>query len=193
MKRLLIRRGCGGQHLCAGDFMARKAQAWYLDLVGGMLIFIIGIVAYHHANVNLSGEDAERYGGLLSEADSIAAMLMTPGYPEDWSDATVEQIGVVSSHRLDAGKWLNFSGIPYNRSKVLLGARHEFFAFVEEKNGSAANISGVCGVGNPLVSQATQGCLPANMQGTAYSDLARRDRYALHDGRVVKMVVYIWR
>ena len=157
--------------------MGKGGQAWYLDLVAGMLIFIIGLVAYYHANINISHDDIEGYGDLLRNADSIEAMLMTPGYPDGWNASTVEQIGVVDDHRLRPENWARFSGIPYNQSKSIFGTPYDFAAFVEEINGTVANVSGACAVGYPSV---IVGCQNIDMGMVSYKSLARKERYAFH-------------
>ncbi|HLD87506.1 MAG TPA: hypothetical protein VJB12_05600 [Candidatus Nanoarchaeia archaeon] len=48
--------------------MSRKAQAWYLDLVAGMFIFIAGLIVYYYANTNLSYDDKEIYDDISRDA-----------------------------------------------------------------------------------------------------------------------------
>ena len=176
--------------------MSRKAQAWYLDLVAGMFIFIAGLIVYYYANTNLSYDDKEIYDDISRDAESIASLLLTPGYPLDWDSETVEQIGVVTGQELDEGKWLQFSAIPYNESRRLLGTQNEFFAFLAEKNESIINITSLCGIGDPSViagKDSDGNCLPISLEEVRFADLAKKERYILHNGRVAKAVVYLWR
>ena len=53
-----------------------------------------------------------------------------------------------------------------------------------------ANVSGACAVGYPSV---IVGCQNIDMGMVSYKSLARKERYAFHDGRVVKLTVYLWR
>lgn len=129
----------------------RKAQAWYMDLVAGIFIFVIGLVTYYYANTNISNENQELFNDISREADAVSSQLLTSGYPPQWDNATVQKIGVAEGNRLDEQKWLRFSQMPYEESRKTLGTGFEFFVFVEGEEENITNILGVCGIGHPLV------------------------------------------
>jgi hypothetical protein len=160
-----------------------------------MFIFIVGLTVYYYANTNISSDDKERFDDLTREGDALAAQLLTQGYPAQWDLSTVELIGVVSGQHLDASKWLAFSAINYSESRRLFGTQYDYLVFIAEKNGSVANISSRCGIGDlqfNLSIGSNAACPLFTIDSLGHRDLSRSERYVFFGDRVVKIVVYLW-
>ncbi len=173
----------------------RKAQAWYLDLVAGMLIFIVGLVIFFNANTNIERNSKLLFEELSQDANGISSQMLTPGYPNGWDIQNVELIGVVDNGKINPQKWSEFQSIPYNLTKRLLGVSSEYLVFIEENNKSIARLEGVCAIGFeqaiPEV-DADGNCMNQSMESISHQSLSRKERHAFLESRTVSVVVFSW-
>ena len=122
---------------------------WFMDFVIGTLIFSFMLIAYYTYTANISKQDSLTARDLLLDAESVSSSLLLGGFPDNWNNNTVQSIGVTNSNqRVNNTKFLNFEGLPYNKTKKLFGTVYDYFIFFTDENANITPVEGVCGVGH---------------------------------------------
>lgn len=121
--------------------MKKKAQAWGLDLIIALVIFIIGVVAFYTFMLNNSSSD-EIFSAMKSEGEAISDSLLTEGAPIDWEVSNVNSIGITSENGINESKawrFYNLSESDYPRTKLIFNLKDEYLVYFSENlsyNGS---------------------------------------------------------
>ena len=174
-----------------------KAQAWYADFAIGLLLFFFTTVIYFGYTDNFQKQDRSELSDMLTDARAVSSSLILSGYPNDWNGSTVVRIGISDDQRLNATKLQLFSALNYTLTKRRFATPYEYFVFFANNKGEVLNVSGVCGVGSPLVNTsygAVQGtCNPINLTGISLKNIVKTERYVVYNSSVVKMEIYLWR
>jgi len=116
---------------------ARASQIFSLDFASSASIFMIFFVIFLLAYSRLKDETdySERMRNLMLSSNKVSDVLVgTKGFPEDWTNETVETIGLASEENvLSSGKIASLADIPYSNSKALLPiGNFEFFLNLSE-------------------------------------------------------------
>ena len=77
--------------------VSQKAQAWGIDLMAAMTIFIVAITVFFVYSLNQSGEARSIIEDLNYDGKIFSNDLTSEGYPDDWVEANVVKILVNSS------------------------------------------------------------------------------------------------
>ncbi len=165
--------------------MSAKAQAWTTDFIVGFLIFMIAMILITKLIFNTFLDDS--FEVVYSEGQELSELLMTSGFPRNWTNSSVFTPGIVDSSRLNLTKLDEFRKISYDRSKGLLGIKSDYFYFFT-KNDSILNISGELGQGHPAASITNNS---VNITET-YKNLIKIERFVVHDATIVSMILYVW-
>jgi len=175
-----------------------KAQVWYTDFIIALLIFVIALVIYYEYTTNLSNQDKGLLDDLLGDAKTISSSLVSAGYPTNWTNTTVERIGLTNNdQRIDETKLDAFLGMTYKDSRKVFGTKYDYFVFFEDRNNDITEIGGdseKCGVGHPDADQEIEGseCLSINLTTINPEKVVKITRLVVYDSEIVKMVVYVW-
>ena len=176
--------------------MNSKGQAWYADFAIGLLLFFFTLVIYIGYNDNFQKQNMGELNNMITDARAVSSSLILSGYPSDWNSSTVVRIGISDDQRLNATKLLRFSALNYTLTKRIFATPYEYFVFFANNKGEVLNVSGVCGVGSPLVNVsygAVQGtCNPINLTGISLKNVVKTERYLVYNSSVAKMGVYLW-
>ncbi|UCD03227.1 MAG: hypothetical protein JSV63_01150 [Candidatus Aenigmatarchaeota archaeon] len=156
----------------------RKAQLWTLDMALSLLIFFSALLSAIFAWNYISADTVENR--MLKELQLKAfelsdSLIRTPGIPAVWNDSTVQVIGLAySDNILDENKVKEFVGMDYSVAASMLDINpYEFYFEVKDINGTVYENSTV-----PLSASA--------------STIVPIERYAVYNGRVVKVKLVIW-
>jgi len=175
---------------------SRSGQAWYMDFTIGLLLFTFALLAYFSYANNFQQEEKSSLELLSKDAQAISSSLLLSGYPNGWDSTSVVRIGIADEQKLNVTKVLNFKQINYTQTKIKFGTTYDYFVFFVNNKGEALNVSGVCGVGSPLINtgygSAAGICNPINLTGINIKSLVNVERYLVYNSSVVKMVVYLW-
>jgi len=117
----------------------RKAQAWSLDFIVGLVIFAAAIIFYFIYSGDVFNYPEADLDELRVEASSISSALMTPGYPPGWNSSNVIRIGISEDgSRISWAKLQNLNEIAlnYSRMKYLLKVRNDFQITITDDNSS---------------------------------------------------------
>lgn len=125
----------------------KKAQAWGFDLVVGLIIFLVGILAFYIYTANLPSQGEEMLQELQQEGEVVADSLMTEGSPVDWTPSRVERIGLLSDDRINQTKLDNFrslAGSSYGSTRSMFRITNHYFVYLggDVAGGIGANPTG---------------------------------------------------
>lgn len=128
-----------------------KAQAWFADFAIAIVIFSFVIIAYYSYTANISKQDSIVLDDVISDSKLVSSSLLSKGFPDSWNNETVQRIGITNNEqKLDDEKVAEFGGLPYNRTKNLLGISYDYLVFFLNGSNSLVNVNGVCHAGLPL-------------------------------------------
>lgn len=175
-----------------------KGQVWFSDFTLGVLIFGFALAFYFVYSNDLSQDSVFQFENLISDMEHISTSLVSEGYPLSWTNNTVERIGITDNdQRINVNKLHNFSKIPYNESKKILGTIYEYFVFFKNMSGGVVNMGGLCGVGSPYVNTSIKdNQCSINISRVEADHMTKIERYLLfpHNNKseIVSMGVYLW-
>jgi hypothetical protein len=141
---------------------------------------------------NLNHQELNALNDVALDGQTLAESLTGEGYPTDWTNATVQRIGLVDGLELNETKLALFSAITqedYYRSKSLFNIRSDFVVFFLNESDGPVAVDGVTHIGPAGVGWSAAGI---DLSGVAVDNLASFTRIVLSHGRVTKMVVYAW-
>jgi hypothetical protein len=128
----------------------KKSQAWGLDLLIALMIFIIGLAAFFLFYLNYSDDVGNDYESLSFDGNNLADSLFSEGNPPDWNSTLVVSIGLLTGNSLDPVKLENFyylSQSDYQQTKAIFNTNYDYFFFLD--NNLSIDNSSVRGIGKP--------------------------------------------
>jgi len=153
--------------------MKRKAQAWSLDFITSMAIFLLVLVTLYFVwnYVNVQNMEQKTLDEIETTALAVSdSLIRTGGLPEDWNTTNVNIIGLAQEENvLDPEKvsyFLSMGSSNYNLTKNILTGKYDFFFSMTDLNGT---------------SYGTIGSVPADRT------VVPVERYCSYKGRIVKV------
>lgn len=115
--------------------MGGRGQNWSLDLIIGVVIFLLAIGVIYSLLSNKSREDV---APLRIESEVIATKLTTP------EAATSDEMIVATDNQLDIEKLQELTKYPggYDALKEELGVQNDFCIYLQDENGNVIYIEG---------------------------------------------------
>ncbi len=158
----------------------KKGQAWGFDLMIALVIFISGIVLFYLFSLNSPSQGTETLDELRYEAQLIGSNLVTPGFPTDWTSATVVQIGITDNGKINQTKLdrlYNITTAPsgYSATRSLFNTHNEYFFNFSTQMFIEGNP--VEGIGN---------------QPSSASNIIRYSRLAIYNDQPVTISILSW-
>ncbi|MFH1915725.1 MAG: hypothetical protein ABIJ21_00530 [Nanoarchaeota archaeon] len=167
----------------------RKGQAWSVDYTIGILLFLFAIIIGITIISNIFSN--QEYEKLLKDAELVSDLLASPGYPSDWDNDTVYQIGLLTDGKVNISKLRTLYMMPPNTARKYLKTRNNLFVFIEDKDYGIVYTNKTCGYGDSGITsngtvkyhtvayyyaQLTDGLLLSTMNQTYTADLYLRDQ-----------------
>lgn len=151
----------------------KKAQAWYLDFMVGILILITTLFFYYQFQGNISDSLESEWQEMIIDSKFISSSLISEGFPANWTNSTVEIIGLTNgNYRINMTKMQEFAGMDYSDAKEALKTRYNFYFYLAGEN-------------NTLLYE-------AGLNATDPKFLVQATRFVIYNSSVHRMVVYIW-
>jgi len=165
----------------------KTAQIWTLDLIAGMVLFLIVIVMYFmFSNTMLQPQD-ETYADIYRSLEIVSGSLMTSGNPLNWTADDVNAIGITNgNYRLNTSKLANFSTLDYSEAKLLLKTNYEYLIFFENRSDDVIPLFGQSYFGKPGITR-------DNIQQIERpKTLLLTKRFLIYNSEIIVMEVYLW-
>jgi hypothetical protein len=127
------------------------------DFVVGLTIFLMAIVVFEsfYGNLESGINNYKTRNDAQTKANSVADILATsPGYPNDWSNDTVEVIGLYDSGFLSLEKFSQLMKLEYYTAKRKMGVGG-YEVWIEMQNISGSTL-GSYKFGRPVDENASQ-------------------------------------
>lgn len=170
------------------NFFSRKAQAWGMDLMVAVIIFMIAIVSFFLYTLNNPREGTEAIDELRYDARIISESIMSAGYPSGWElsadpGGTVKTIGVLNSfneNRINDDKleeFYNLAVSDYDKTKALFNTKFEYF--VSLSSGDMDVGGGVSGIG-------------LDPSSNSPKNLVRVTRFTIYKDKPVTLYIDVW-
>jgi hypothetical protein len=151
----------------------RRAQVWYIDFMVGLLILITSLFIYYQYQGNLLDQSDVEWQEMIIDSKAITSSLISAGYPTNWTNETVEVIGLTDGdYRLNTTKVMLFRNISYKRARELLKTRFNFYFFVQDENGTKF--------------------YDAGLNETDPSFLVQTTRFVIYNSSLHRMVLHLW-
>ena len=178
----------------------RKGQIWVSDFVVGMLIFGLAGFIFFKAYANFIFQRGGDFDELLIDAKSISNVMVYTGYPQNWTEADVQRIGITDGtstiNQTKLRRFKNLSLTDYQRTKELLGVNHDYLIIFQEAQGNPINVTdNVSSVGPPSVGL---GAVVGNASVDVVAKISRFITYQTNSSPSNRtketgiMVVYTW-
>jgi len=156
----------------------KKAQAWGIDLMIALSIFLFGIIAFYLYALN-SPQNQTQLDSLLYEGSLVADNLLSEGSPSNWNEGTVTKLGILSNSKINETKLemlYNLTESDYPRTKFILGTKENFFINLSEP--ITIQSETIDGIG---------------LSPTDPTNLVRISRLTIYKNKPVNLEVYVWK
>ena len=101
---------------------------WYLDLfIAVTLVFIVSVVYIQHMSQSRGIQT-----DLLSKAQTMSGLLMSPGYPLNWNTSTVVIPGVVNDYHINQTKLNSLYDLPHKDLVYLFQVENNVYIYLEQ-------------------------------------------------------------
>ena len=158
----------------------KKAQAWGTDLTIAFVIFSFAIIFFYFYSLNYSNETEDILEILTYEGNYIADSLLSSGYPDQWQESNVIEIGLTTSGKINQTKITNFYNLAqndYEKTKRIFGTKYDYYFFMEDPINSTLE-----GIGKPGV----------NSTNIAAQNIIKITRLTIYQNKPTTAYVYIF-
>jgi hypothetical protein len=154
-------------------YRKKKSQVWYIDFMVGLLILITTLIIFYQYQGNLSDRAEAEWQEMIIDSKSISSTLMTEGYPLNWTNETVEILGLTDgNYRINGTKVMQFKNMSYKHARQVFRTRFQFYFFIEDSNGTKM--------------------YDAGLNATDPSFLVQATRFVLYNSTISRMVLHLW-
>ena len=175
--------------------MNKKAQVWSLDVIMGIVIFMVAIVIFYVYTINLSEDTESKSQDLDTDAEFFSSNLLSEGSPRNWNITNALIPGVMTGVEINQTKLdnlynLTYSDYPqgYQRLIIMVGTRFDFYFYLNDKmtiNITASTIE-VDGIGKLNVNR-------TNLQEIENpSNVVKFERFTVYQKKPTKLILLLW-
>ena len=161
----------------------KHAQIWSLDLMAGMMLFLVGIMIFFTYTLNQPSEAQDNFEMLFYDGKIIADSLMSSGYPQQWNSTSAITIGITDENRINETKLKNLydiTTVDYTSTKRLFNTKYDYYFFFEENMTIDSNE--VEGIGKPN----------ANKDNINARNLIKITRFTVYQNKTTPLYLYLW-
>ncbi len=161
----------------------KNAQAWGIDLIIAGFIFTIGITSFYLYTINYTADSEEVIETLRYEGNIIADIILSEGYPKNWTLINVVSPGILSENKINETKLQNFYTLTisdYPKTKTLFNTRYDYLLLFNENLTIGANE--INKIGKPGVSPGT----------ISSENLIKITRFTIYKNTPITVNLYIW-
>ncbi|MBS3085589.1 hypothetical protein J4225_02790 [Candidatus Pacearchaeota archaeon] len=144
---------------------SKKAQAWSLDVVVAIVIFMAGVIILYVYAINYVNQGGQQLDDLLYQGNTAAELLLGD-----------DELGLVSNGKINQDKLNDFYASDYKLKKMRLGVKDDFYFILQnlEVNGTLVGYAGL-------------------MNSTAVKNSIKVSRFSVYKNKPIKFQIYVWR
>lgn len=161
----------------------KKAQAWGIDLIAGLMVFLAALAIFYTFSVNYSGDSDEIYEKMIYRSEILTDIILSEGYPEKWNKTNVETIGITDQGKINQTKLDYFYELAednYVLSKNLLDIEYDYF--IKFDSNIKINNSVVEGIGKT----------GTDVDNIDSKNLIKKTRFSVYENKPCTVYIYIW-
>lgn len=163
----------------------KRAQIWGIDLMSGMVLFIVGVVILFIYSLNQSDEVQDNLELLFYEGKIVADNLLSSGYPSNWDTGNVITMGISDNNKINETKLeklykMIYIDNNYTITKNLLNTQYDYYFFLNQN--MTINSTEVEGIGNPGVT----------INNINAKNLIKITRFTIYKNKTTPLYIYIW-
>ncbi|MBW2990348.1 hypothetical protein KY348_01445 [Candidatus Woesearchaeota archaeon] len=180
----------------------KKSQVWVSDYTLSMLLFVLAVILSVKIVINSFSTNTV-FDDLKMDASKMSEILLSEGYPVDWTNETVIRPGLLTAERLNESKVVEAMNMTYTRLKPTLQTRYEFLVIFEDSRQAMIEFDNLCVIGSPdvninkTVAGPITDCHNPLFDPDDYDNLVKLTRLVVHESgseaEIIKMVVYAWK
>ncbi len=164
----------------------KRAQIWGIDLMSGMVLFVVGMVILFVYSLNQSNEVQDNFELLFYEGKTIADNFLSSGYPSDWNSTNVITIGISDDSKLNETKLENlyemiYIDSNYSTTKNLLNTQYDYYFFLNQN--MTINSAEIEGIGKPGITK----------NNINVKNLIKITRFTIYQNKTTPFYIYIWK
>ncbi|MDP2925049.1 MAG: hypothetical protein Q8N99_01625 [Nanoarchaeota archaeon] len=162
---------------------SKRSQAWGMDLIIAVMLFLMGMIVFMIYTINSSSESNEEIAQLSLEGELIMTNILSEGYPDDWNSSNVVNIGIIDNEKINQTKLERFYDLSisnYGKTKSIFDTEYDYFFVVD--NMTIRGL-GVGGIGKP----------GTDIDNLNTSSLLKISRLTLYNYKVKNSYLYIWK
>jgi hypothetical protein len=165
--------------------MKIKGQVWSLDIMAGLMLFLVGIMIFFVYSLNQPSQAQETLALLNYDGKIIADNLLSSGYPDNWNSQTAITIGITTEEKINQTKLetlyqMVYIQNNYTKTKNLFNTIYDYYFFLDQN--ITISSGPIEGIGKP-------GITKNNINAT---DLIKITRYTIYQNKTTPLYLYIW-
>jgi len=123
---------------------SKKSQMWYMDFIIGLTIFtMILILSFRYMGDDYIIQTRDKQS-LVHTSKLFSESLMSEGIPQNWTEATVTNPGILSNNKLNLTKLELLNNITlnnYDYIRSLFELKSEFLFYFTDTNDNIINLT----------------------------------------------------
>lgn len=128
----------------------RSGQAWSVDFAVSLLLFVAAMVIAYTMLTNVLSD--RKFDDVRTQARGAAELLVTPGYPDHWTNESVIRTGLVADSELSLRKARALASVDNDAMRKGLRVTDAVYVYVLNATNGTEAVFGECGVGDLSVS-----------------------------------------
>ena len=155
---------------------SKRSQAWGIDLMVAVMIFVFGIIVLYIYALNLPSQSNETLENLFYDGKNILNDVLSEGYPEDWNSINAVNIGILSDDKINITKLERFRDLiqeDYSKTKILFNTKYDYIVYIEGTSWE---------IGKPEV----------DINNITATNLIKITRLSIFDNKPATIYLYVW-
>ena len=172
----------------------KKAQTWYIDVIIAIFIFTLCLVFYYRFIPNLESQESEDLIETLMDAKAISKSLMSEGHPFNWTNNTVQRIGILTGRRTlnqtKVSKFKQMADDDYDETRRIFNIKSHYSVYFVNMEEKVIKIGTIEDIGH--VDIAVDAFQKIDISAIDYKNLVSITRILIYNMTTTKMVIYTW-
>jgi len=163
----------------------KRGQVWSFDLLAGITLFVVGIIAFFVYSLNQPTQTQDTFELLYYEGNIVANNLLSSGYPQNWETDSVMTIGITDNNKINQTKLeqlyeIIYTDDNYTRTKNLLNTQYDYYFFLDQN--MTINSDSIEGIGKP----------GTTINNVTSRNLIKTTRYTIYQNKTTPLYIYTW-
>jgi len=163
----------------------KRGQIWSFDLLAGITLFVVGIVAFFIYSLNQPTQTQDTFELLYYEGNIVANNLLSSGYPQNWEADSVMTLGITDNNKINQTKLeqlyeMIYTDNNYTKTKNLLNTQYDYYFFLDQN--MTINSNSIEGIGKP----------GTTINNVTSRNLIKTTRYTIYQNKTTPLYIYTW-